>query len=191
MAGTFVLISSPSGGGKNTVIHALMARIPHSAQVVTTTTRPPREGEVHCRDYFFVSREAFEDALSRGDMLEYNSYAGNLYGTARTHAEEMLARHAVVFSQADVNGKHSLDTLAFPHIAVFLLPESLQILADRIRARGGVDDASLKERLRIAEREVELSVDYDFRVVNFQGKLTETTDQIIAFLAEQGLRVEG
>lgn len=187
MQGTLVLISSPSGGGKNTVIRSLMSRISNSVQVVTTTTRAPRAGEAHGRDYFFISREAFEEKISRGEMLEYNSYAGNLYGTERAHVEGLLQAHAVAFSQADVNGKHSLDALSFPHVSVFLLPESLDILRSRVRARGGVTEDSLLERMRIAEREIELSGDYDFRIVNKEGKLGETVENLYRFLVEKGI----
>ncbi len=180
--GTLVLISSPSGGGKNSVIKALLSKFEQSAQFVTTTTREPRDGEVHGKDYFYRSREEFVTMMEQGEFVETNEYAGNLYGTEKAKLDEFLATYDIVFSQADVNGKHSLDTLGIPHLSIFLLPESIDILKQRIIERGGVSEEKMHERMQIAEEELQTSADYDVRIVNAEGRLEETVEEIVGII---------
>lgn len=184
MNGTLILVSSPSGGGKNSVIKALLSQFENAAQFVTTTTREPREGEEHGTDYFFRSREEFEAMMERGEFVETNDYAGNLYGTEKAKLDEFLSKYDLVFSQADVHGKHSLDKLDIPHLSIFLLPESIEILKERIISRGGVSEEKMQERMRIAEEELETSKDYDHRIVNVEGKLEETVAEIARIIRE-------
>ena len=109
-SGHLVIISSPSGGGKNSVINALMTRFLNSARLVTTTTRPMRPLEKDGIDYVFVTHEEFEQKLQAGDFLEHNKYAaGHYYGTDRKTLEHLLDSHPLVFSQIEVNGKHQSD----------------------------------------------------------------------------------
>lgn len=178
MPGKLILISSPSGGGKNSVIKALLAQFENAAQFVTTTTRVPREGEEHGKDYFYRTREKFEVMMKNGGFVETNEYAGNLYGTEQAKLDEFLSSYEIVFSQADVHGKHSLDALSIPHLSIFIMPESIDILKQRIISRGGVSEEKMNERMKIAEEEIETSKDYDFRIVNAEGKLEETVAEI-------------
>lgn len=173
-----VVISSPSGGGKDAVINSLVKIIPHSARFVTTTTRSPRPGNVDGRDYFFISKSEFEQKIAKSELLEHNFYAGNYYGTEKKHLEESLKKNDVVFTQIEVNGKHNLDRLGIPHLSIFLVPESLEILRSRIEKRGGITPEIIAERLKIAEREIAESADYDHRIVNVDGKLEETIEKI-------------
>ena len=182
--GILVLISSPSGGGKNSVIRKLIDHIDDAVQFVTTTTRDRREGEINGTDYHFISRNVYEKKIEAGDFVEYNDYAGNLYGTEKEKLEASLEEHAILFSQADVNGKHSLDKLDIPHLSIFLMPESMDVLRERIINRGGVSEEKMHERLQIAEEELETSKDYDFRVVNKEGALDETVEKIVGIIEE-------
>ncbi len=184
MPGKLILISSPSGGGKNSVITALLAQFTNAAQFVTTTTRKPREGEKQGKDYFFRSREEFEALMKDGEFVETNEYAGNLYGTEQARLDEFLNTYDFVFSQADVHGKHSLDALAIPHLSIFLLPENLDVLKGRIVARGGVSEEHMQERMKIAGEELRTSTDYDHRIVNVEGKLDETVEDIVRVIRE-------
>lgn len=183
--GKLVIISSPSGGGKNAVINALMQEFPGSTRLVTTTTRPMRPGEKDGIDYYFLDKTAFETKLRQGDFLEHNIYAGQYYGTDRVRLEEMLAHYPLVFSQIEVNGKHQLDRAHVPHLAIFLLPESLEILKKRIVTRGGLTDDIIARRLAIAEEEIAASGDYDHRLVNAEGKIDETVAKIKDILDTQ------
>jgi guanylate kinase len=176
--GKLILISAPSGGGKNAVIRALVGVFPHSGQLVTTTTRSPREKEIDGKDYHFISKKEFLRKIEKGEFLEYNEYAGNLYGTGKKELAERLKQCEVVFSQAEVNGKRQLDFQGVKHLSIFLLPESLNILESRIRTRGGTIDADIKKRLNIAKNEIIASKDYDFRVVNQEGQLLKTIAQV-------------
>ncbi|KKS72711.1 MAG: Guanylate kinase [Candidatus Magasanikbacteria bacterium GW2011_GWE2_42_7] len=182
--GILVLISSPSGGGKNSVIRKLIDHIDDAVQFVTTTTRDRREGEINGTDYHFISRKVFEKKIEAGDFVEYNDYAGNLYGTEKEKLDASLKEHNILFSQADVNGKHSLDKLDIPHLSIFLMPESMDVLRERIINRGGVSEEKMHERLQIAEEELETSKDYDFRVVNKEGALDETVEKIVGIIEE-------
>ena len=182
--GILVLISSPSGGGKNSVIRKLIDHIDDAVQFVTTTTRDRREGEINGTDYHFISRNVFEKKIEAGDFVEYNDYAGNLYGTEKEKLDASLKEHNILFSQADVNGKHSLDKLDIPHLSIFLMPESMDVLRERIINRGGVSEEKMHERLQIAEEELETSKDYDVRVINKEGKLDETVDEIAGIIEE-------
>ncbi|HYE59857.1 MAG TPA: guanylate kinase [Candidatus Kapabacteria bacterium] len=182
--GTLVVISAPSGGGKNVIIRSLLERFKHATQLVTTTTRPPREGEVDGVDYHFITKEAFLKKVEQGEFVEYNQYVDNYYGTEWDVLEHDLATHAVVFSQAEVTGKQNLDRAQVPHISIFLLPENFGVLEARLRRRGGMKEEDIVARLEIAKQEIEVSSVYDYRIVNAEGKLNETIDAITSYLAE-------
>ena len=176
--GLLVVISSTSGGGKDSVIRELLKIFPNSVRLVTTTSRPPRPGNKDGVDYYFISREEFENRLKQDEFVEYNEYAGNLYGIEKLRLEESLANNEIVFTQIEVNGKHNLDKKQIKHLSIFLVPDSFENLAERIRGRGGVTEEKLKERLEIAKKEVEESSDYDYRVINVQGKFKETVEKV-------------
>ncbi|MBT4120559.1 MAG: guanylate kinase [Candidatus Magasanikbacteria bacterium] len=176
--GLLVVISSTSGGGKDSVIRELIKIFPNSARLVTTTSRPPRPGNKEGIDYYFISREEFENRLSSDGFVEHNEYAGNLYGIEKSRLEESLTNNEIVFTQIEVNGKHNLDKVGLEHLSIFLIPDDFDNLAERIRGRGGVSEEKLKERLEIAKYEVEKSEDYDYKVVNIQGKFEETVDKV-------------
>jgi len=180
----FVVISSPSGGGKDSVINELIKQLNNSARLVTTTTREPRPGNKDGVDYFFVSREDFEEKIKNIKLVEYNNYAGNYYGIEKEKLENALAEHEIVFTQIEVNGKHNLDRQNIPHLSIFLVPNDLEILADRIRRRGGVTEEVIKKRLEIAKNEIEQSADYDYRIVNKDGDFDQTVANIREIIIE-------
>ncbi len=176
--GLLILISSPSGGGKNTVIKSLLKYFDNAVQLVTTTTRKKRDGERDGVDYHFISRKKFEEKLEKKDFVEYNEYSGNLYGTQWKDLNESISSHKIVLSQADVHGKKNLDLQKVPHLSIFLLPENLSILEQRITRRGGVSKEDMKKRLQAAEKEISNSEIYDHRIVNRQGAMEKTIEEI-------------
>lgn len=180
--GKLVIISSPSGGGKDAVINALLKIFPNSARLVTTTSRPPRPGNKEGVDYFFISKKEFEEKIKQDAFLEHNIYSENYYGVEKARLDESLKKHDLVFTQIEVNGKHNLDKSGIKHLAIYLLPENLDVLRARIERRGGLNKAQIDERLEVAKREIEASIDYDYRVVNVQGKLAETVEKIVEFI---------
>lgn len=183
--GNLVIISAPSGGGKNAIIRDLTKIFSGSTRFVTTTTREPREREVNGVDYYFVTVEQFKDMITKGELLEYNFYAGNYYGSEKNKLEETLKNHTITFSTLDVNGKKQLDALHVPHISIFLLPESIAILRERIANRGGLTQEEIDMRMHVAEEEVKVGETYDFPLINEDGKMKQTTDQIQKFLEER------
>ncbi len=176
--GLLVVISSTSGGGKDSVIRELLKIFSNSARLVTTTSRPPRPGNKDGVDYYFLTRDEFEKRLGNDGFVEHNEYAGNLYGIEKSRLQESLENNEIVFTQIEVNGKHNLDKKQIEHLSIFLVPDSFENLADRIRGRGGVDEGKLKERLEIAKEEVKKSDKYDYKVVNVQGKFDETVEKV-------------
>ncbi len=176
--GLLVIISSPSGGGKDTVINALVKLLPNATRLITTTSRPPRPGNIEGVDYYFVTADEFKRRLAAGAFLEYNIYADNYYGEEKTILDQCLSQFDIVFTQIDVTGKHALDKLKFPHLAIFLAPENLDVLRKRIEKRGGIDSTAIEKRLEIAKKEIEQSADYEHRIVNIEGKLDETIAKV-------------
>lgn len=183
--GLLVVISSPSGGGKDSVINALLKRIPDSVRLVTTTSRQPRPGNIEGLDYYFISKDDFVKKIEAGDFVEYNFYADNYYGTQKKHLEALLREHALVLTQIEVNGKHNLDKAGIKHLSIFLLPESLDQLRERIIKRGGITPDVIDERMAIAKREIQASSDYDKKLVNAEGKLEETIDKITEIIKKK------
>ncbi len=189
MPGIFVIISSPSGGGKNSVINALVERLPRATRLVTTTSRTPRPGDVDGVDYHFISKSEFENKIQAGEFLEYNLYADNYYGTQKGDLNSLLDTYEVVFSQIEVNGKHALDQAGVQNLSIFLLPESLDVLRERIQKRGGVGEIEMEKRLTIAAEEIGASTDYDFRVINREGKLESTVDEIERIIGQNSAKL--
>lgn len=176
--GFLIIISSPTGGGKDSVIRELLKIFPRSTRLVTTTSRPPRPGNIEGVDYHFVSKDQFAEQINNNAFLEYNIYAGNYYGTEKAKLDNLLKQHDLVFTQIEVNGKHNLDKQGVSNISIFLLPENLTILKKRVQRRGGLTPEIIEERLKTAENEIDASLDYDYRIVNKDGKMMETVDEI-------------
>lgn len=181
--GTLVIISAPSGGGKTTVIRKLMARIPYSGKVVTTTTRPLRPREKDGVDYYFIPQDTFQNRVARGEFVEHVKYAGHQYGLEKAELARKLAVHPVVFAPLEIQGEKRLEELGIPHIAIFLLPESIDALKKHIRDRGArMSDKVLYERLAIAEEELRSAEGYDYRIYNKEGKLGQTVEEVMRIL---------
>ncbi|MFA5128159.1 MAG: guanylate kinase [Patescibacteria group bacterium] len=185
MSGHLIIISSPSGGGKDAVIRGLIHKLPDAVKLMTTTTRPPRPGEQNGVDYNFVTRDEFEKMLRDGKMIEYNFYAENYYGTERQRLTDLLDKHNIVFSNIEVNGKKNLDAAGWNNLSIFLMPESEEVLKIRIETRGGLTPEKIKQRLETAISEVAESKIYDYKIVNYQDKLAETIEKAEEIINER------
>ena len=165
MKGQLIIISSPSGGGKGTLIREVLEVLPDVGYSVSFTTRAPRFGEENGKHYHFVTREQFQEAIANGEFLEYAEVHGNLYGTSALQTEEMTSRGTDVILEIDVQGAAKIREKV-PAIGIFILPPSFEILKARLtsRATEGSDDLAL--RLRNSIDEVRQYKDFDYVVVN-------------------------
>lgn len=185
MLGQLIVISAPGGVGKDSVIRGLLAMLPDCVRNITTTSRPMRLGEVDGRDYYFLTAEQFKEKIDHGDFIEYNLFTGNYYGTERARLNTLLSEHRIVITQADINGKKSLDHEHIPHFAIFLLPDNLEVLRGRLEKRGSMTTAQINERLAIAHDEIQSASLYDLQTVNVEGKLDETIEKLAKIITER------
>lgn len=165
-ASRIVILSGPSGVGKDTVLDRWMEVNPKVERVVAACTRPPRDGEVDGEDYHFLSPEHFHELAAAGKFLEFKEVHGNWYATPWSGIEAILQRGGVAVLKIDVQGAEEV-VKSVPEITtVFLLPPSIEELERRIRSRGTEDNATIEKRLRNALEEIEASAFYKHRLVN-------------------------
>jgi guanylate kinase len=161
-----IILSSPSGGGKTTIAHKLLAMRRDVGYSVSCTTRPPREGEVDGRDYHFLSAKEFKSAQTAGKFAESAEVHSHLYGTLRAEVERVLSVGKHVIMDIDVQGSRQF-AAAFPDsVLIFILPPSAKALIDRLEARGTEDPKSLIRRFRSAIDELKAIDLYQYVVVN-------------------------
>ena len=184
-----IVLTAPSGAGKTTIAHRLMAEVPGLQFSVSATTRPPRPDEREGVDYFFLSADAFREAVAAGAFVEYEEvYPGRFYGTLRRELERMAADPAVaaVVLDLDVKGAMSVKRLYGDRaLTLFIQPPSLAALAARLRARGTESADRLAVRLGRAKLELEYAPACDAVVVNddLDAAVAETAARVRAFLA--------
>lgn len=161
-----IILSAPSGGGKTTIAKALLARREDLGYSVSCTTRPPRDGEVEGRDYYFMSRSEFLKERENDAFAESAQVHGNLYGTLRREVERVLKGGQHVVMDIDVQGARQF-ARAFPQsVLVFVLPPSAEVLLDRLRKRRTESPAELAARLQSALQELQAVDGYEYVVVN-------------------------
>lgn len=165
MSVLFVL-SSPSGGGKTTICQAVLKRLPELAYSISFTTRSPRPREIEGKDYFFISKQAFEEKIKREEFIEWTEVYGNLYGTSQKFIDEKLNSEKDVLLDIDIHGANEIKKKKGGSAClIFLLPPSLEILKSRLIKRGEPEE-EIKRRLARAKFEIEMIQVYDHKVVN-------------------------
>ncbi len=180
--GNLFVVSGPSGAGKGTLVALLLQRVPDAWLSVSATTREPREGERDGVNYFFMSRERFQDLVSSDGFLEWAEYAGNLYGTPRAAVEDMMAQGRQVILEIDVQGALQIRSLMPEAHLVFIEPPSMETLEQRLRSRGTEDEQTIKRRLEAARVELDHIMEYDKRLLN--EDLETAAQELVAYVDE-------
>lgn len=168
MAGKLIIFSAPSGSGKTTLVRYLLKSLKGLRFSVSATSRPPREKEVHGKDYYFLDRESFCEKIEQGAFLEWEEvYPGQYYGTLRSEVDRLMEEGYHVLFDIDVEGGLNLKRYyAERALAVFVQPPSLEVMEERLRARGTDDEEQLKKRLKKAGKEMEYATQFDRVLVN-------------------------
>jgi guanylate kinase len=165
--GAILVLSGPSGAGKSTIIEAASSEIGEYYFSVSTTTRAPREGETHGKEYYFVTKEEFEEGIKNNEFLEYAKVHDNYYGTSLKPVKEALESGKLVIFDIDVQG-HRLVREALGDIVVsaFITPPSLQELQNRLNQRATDNSDIIQKRLQNAKDEIKALSEYDYLIVN-------------------------
>jgi guanylate kinase len=164
--GVPIVVSAPSGGGKTTLCHRVIDRLPGVEFSVSHTTRPARSGEVHGSDYFFVDNPEFDRLIEKNAFLEWAHVHGRRYGTSRKAAQERLAAGTDVLFDIDVQGGKQIQQRLPNAVLVFVVPPSMEILASRLRKRHSDSEEEIARRLAVAAEEIKQATFYTHWIVN-------------------------
>jgi guanylate kinase len=165
--GKLIVISAPSGCGKTTIAKSILARHPDILFSVSATTRPKRNGEVNGKDYYFFTKQEFEERKDLGDLVEWEEIYGNYYGTLKSEINRALLKDNSMLFDVDVKGALSIRQ-HFPNesVLIFIKPPSLEILKQRLEKRSTESTETLKRRLERVPMELEFGDKFDFQIVN-------------------------
>jgi len=166
MSGALFIVSSPSGGGKTSLVKALLEAEPEVRLSVSYTTRAARPGEVNGRDYHFVSQREFERMLEAGEFLERALIYGNHYGTSQKWIERELAQGHDALLEIDWQGAQQVRRLMRQVVSIFILPPSLEVLEARLKGRGQDSAEVVARRLGTAREEISHLAEYDYVIIN-------------------------
>ena len=164
--GILAVVSGFSGAGKGTLMKALLEKYDNYALSISATTRKPREGEVHGREYFFLSVEAFEELIEKDQLIEHARYVSNYYGTPRSYVEEKMAEGKDVILEIEIQGALKVKEKFPETLLIFVVPPSAQELKKRLIGRGTETMEVIEQRLKRATEEAEAMDSYDYILVN-------------------------
>jgi guanylate kinase len=164
--GKLIVLTGPSGVGKGTLMQSLLSRYPELCYSISATTRSPRTGEVHGKDYYFISRDQFKQAISQGKFLEWAEFAGNYYGTPKEAVLNHIHSGNLVVLEIELEGARQIRT-SFPNaLSIFILPLSFSELENRIRNRAQDSEEAICLRLQRAQTEIASADEFDLQIVN-------------------------
>lgn len=181
-----IVICGPSGSGKSTLLKRLLSENRNKlAFTISHTTRKPRQGEEHGREYYFISREEMERMIANQEFIEHTEFSGNYYGTSKLAVQDALKSGKLFIMEVDIEGVKSLSNLKeFKPILVFIKPPSKQLLIERLSSRGTESAEALERRLARADEEMKLveSGSVQFNLVLVNDDLDETYGNLKRFL---------
>lgn len=184
--GIFIVISGPSGVGKNTIADILVDK-GYGIYSVSMTTREKRYNEVEGKDYFFVSNEEFEDNIKNDNFLEYTKYNNNYYGTLKSYVFDNLDNGINVIAILDTQGGINVEKIFPDAVLIFIIPPSLEILEKRLRDRNTDSDDNILKRLDIAKKEIEYKDKYDYVIIN--NTVDDCVKEIIDIINKEVIKV--
>jgi len=185
--GMLIVLSGPSGVGKGTICKDLIEHF-NAWLSISVTTRNKRDGEVDGKDYFFVTKEDFEQKIKDNDFLEYATYNNNYYGTLKSKINEKLDNKIDVFAEIEVNGARNIKKIYKDSVLIYILPPSLKELEKRLRGRNTEDEETIKNRMNITKEEIKQINIYDYAVVN--DDLEKTIENIKKIIESERYKVE-
>ena len=185
-----VIISGPAAAGKDVLIQRLKERDHPFHFVVTATDRPPRESEVHGKDYYFVTTEEFARMIEQGELLEHAIVYGQHKGIPKEQVRRALSSAKDVLMRIDVQGAATVRRLVPEATLIFLTASSERELERRLRARGGDSPEQIQRRISTARDEMKRLPEFDYVVVNRDGELDRAADDVLAIIRAEHCRVE-
>lgn len=187
--GQIIVISSPSGGGKGSVIKGLLEIDNKSRWLsVSATSRKPRPGEKEGVNYFYLTEDEFKEKIKSNYFLEYTNYAGNYYGTPKEYIKEKLDQGIDVILEIEIEGASNIKKLIPEALFIFIMPPSLKILVERLKNRGTETNEKILERFHTAYKEINEVTKYNYVVVN--DKLDEAIDKVESIIKAEKCRVD-
>lgn len=173
--GKFIVISGPSGVGKDTIVNRLI-NDGYGIYSVSMTTRKIRRGETDGKDYFFLTKEEFEENIKKDNLFEYAIYNGYYYGTPKDFVFNNINNGTNVIAIIDVQGAMEIESKYSDALSIFIMPPSFEELEKRLRNRGSDSEDNIRKRLEIAKKEISYRGKYDYTVVN--KNLNDTINEI-------------
>jgi len=164
--GLLIVVSGFAGSGKGTLMKRLMTDYEGYALSVSMTTRKPRPGEAHGREYFFVSKEEFEQKINAGGLIEYASYVENYYGTPKDYVEEQMAAGKDVILEIEIQGALKVKERFPESVLIYVLPPSVEELHRRLKSRGTETEDVIRKRMSRAAEESVVIEKYDYIIIN-------------------------
>ena len=186
--GRLIIVSGPSGSGKDTILQKVFERLPEIKFSISTITRDMRPGEVEGEKYNFVSREYFENMIKNDLLLEYNNYVGNYYGTPKAPVDKAIAEGKEIIVEVDVNGARNIKKCREDAISVFIMPPSYEELNRRLSSRGTDAPEVIAKRMKAALDEIAEAKNYDYIVVN--DDLNEAVEDFITIIKSDRLNIK-
>lgn len=164
--GRLIVLTGPSGVGKGTLMQALLQRHPELYYSVSMTTRSPRSGEINGKNYYFISRNKFEQLVAQGEFLEWAEFAGNYYGTPRGAVLDHIRSGKLIVLEIELEGARQIRATFPSALSIFVLPPSFTELEKRIRGRAQDSEDAIARRLHRAQEEIQAANEFDLQIVN-------------------------